>query len=72
MIYDRGEGEIKLIAVMLGQFRTHLQVRTFICSKKRAANCFKPPEIILGRKLISFRSVSGLRDSHPLSVAFLK
>ena len=37
----QGEDEIKLIAVMLGQFRTYLQVKLLSAQGKSEANCFK-------------------------------
>ena len=68
----QGEDEIKLIAVMLGQFRTYLQVKLLSAQRKSEQQIVSSLSDYLGRKVNQFQVRFALRDSRPLSVAFLK
>ena len=68
----QGEDEIKLIAVMLGQFRTYLQVKLLSAQGKSEQQIVSSLSDYLGRKVNQFQVRFALRDSRPLSVAFLK
>ena len=68
----QGEDEIKLIAVMLGQFRTYLQVKLLSAQGKSEQQIVSSLSDCLGRKVNQFQVRFALRDSRPLSVAFLK
>ena len=68
----QGEDEIKLIAVMLGQFRTYLQVKLLSAQGKSEQQIVSSLSDYLGRKVNQFQVRFALRDSRPLSVTFLK
>ena len=68
----QGEDEIKLIAVMLGQFRSYLQVKLLSAQGKSEQQIVSSLSDCLGRKVNQFQVRFALRDSRPLSVAFLK
>ena len=67
----QGEDEIKLIAVMLGQFRTYLQVKLLSAQGKSEQQIVSSLSDYLGRKVNQFQVRFALRDSRPLSVTFL-
>ncbi|MDU6562769.1 MAG: DNA polymerase III subunit delta, partial [Streptococcus sp.] len=68
----QGEDEIKLIAVMLGQFRTYLQVKLLSDQGKSEQQIVSSLSDYLGRKVNPFQVRYAIRDSRHLSVAFLK
>ena len=75
MVHDlrlQGEDEIKLIAVMLGQFRTYLQVKLLSAQGKSEQQIVSSLSDYLSRKVNPFQVRYAIRDSRHLSVAFLK
>lgn len=68
----QGEDEIKLIAVMLGQFRTYLQVKLLSAQGKSEQQIISSLSDYLSRKVNPFQVRYAIRDSRHLSVAFLK
>ncbi len=68
----QGEDEIKLIAVMLGQFRTYLQVKLLSAQGKSEQQIVSSLSDYLSRKVNPFQVRYAIRDSRHLSVAFLK
>ena len=67
-----GEDDIKLIAVMLGQFRTYLQVKLLSAQGKSEQQIVVSLSDYLGRKVNPYQIRYALRDSRPLSIEFLK
>lgn len=68
----QGEDDIKLIAVMLGQFRTYLQVKLLSVQGKSEQQIVVSLSDYLGRKVNPYQIRYALRDSRPLSIEFLK
>lgn len=68
----QGEDDIKLIAVMLGQFRTYLQVKLLSAQSKSEQQIVVSLSDYLGRKVNPYQIRYALRDSRPLSIEFLK
>ena len=68
----QGEDEIKLIAVMLGQFRTFTQVKILSESGQTEAQIASSLGSFLGRNPNSYQIKFALRDSRGLSLSFLK
>lgn len=68
----QGEDDIKLIAVMLGQFRTYLQVKLLSAQGKSEKQIVVSLSDYLGRKVNPYQIRYALRDSRPLSIEFLK
>ncbi len=68
----QGEDEIKLIAVMLGQFRTYLQAKLLSSQGKSEQQIVSSLSDYLSRKVNPFQVRYAIRDSRHLSVAFLK
>lgn len=68
----QGEDEIKLIAVMLGQFRTYLQVRLLSSQGRSDQQIVSELSDYLGRKVNPYQIKFALRDSRTLSIPFLK
>ena len=68
----QGEDEIKLIAVMLGQFRTFTQVKILAESGQTEAQIASSLGSYLGRNPNSYQIKFALRDSRGLSLSFLK
>lgn len=68
----QGEDEIKLIAVMLGQFRTYLQVRLLSSQGRSEQQIVSELSDYLGRKVNPYQIKFALRDSRTLSLSFLK
>lgn len=68
----QGEDDIKLIAVMLGQFRTYLQVKLLSAQGKSEQQIVVSLSDYLGRKVNPYQIRYALRDSRPLSIEFLK
>lgn len=68
----QGEDEIKLIAVMLGQFRTYLQVKLLSAQGRSEQQIISSLSDYLSRKVNPFQVRYAIRDSRHLSVAFLK
>lgn len=68
----QGEDEIKLIAVMLGQFRTYLQVKLLSAQGKSEQQIVSSLSDYLSRKVNPFQVHYAIRDSRHLSVTFLK
>lgn len=68
----QGEDDIKLIAVMLGQFRTYLQVKLLSAQGKSEQQIVASLSDYLGRKVNPYQIRYALRDSRPLSIEFLK
>jgi len=68
----QGEDEIKLIAVMLGQFRTFTQVKILSESGQTEAQIASSLGGYLGRNPNPYQIKFALRDSRGLSLSFLK
>lgn len=67
----QGEDDIKLIAVMLGQFRTFLQVKILSEQGKNESQITSELSYYLGRKVNPYQVRYALRDVRTLSTAFL-
>ncbi|WP_156021109.1 DNA polymerase III subunit delta [Streptococcus ruminantium] len=68
----QGEEEIKLIAIMLTQFRTYLQVQILQAQGRGEQQIVAELSEIMGRKVNPFQVKYALRDSRHLSIGFLK
>lgn len=68
----QGEDEIKLIAVMLGQFRTFTQVKILSESDQTESQIASSLGAYLGRNPNPYQIKFALRDSRGLSLSFLK
>ena len=68
----QGEDEIKLIAVMLGQFRTFTQVKILSESGQAESQIASSLGSFLGRNPNPYQIKFALRDSRGLSLGFLK
>ena len=68
----QGEDEIKLIAVMLGQFRTFTQVKILLESGQTESQIASSLGSYLGRNPNPYQIKFALRDSRGLSLSFLK
>lgn len=68
----QGEDEIKLIAVMLGQFRTFTQVKILSESGQTESQIGSSLGSFLGRNPNPYQIKFALRDSRGLSLSFLK
>ena len=68
----QGEDEIKLIAVMLGQFRTFTQVKILSESGQTETQIASSLGTYLGRNPNPYQIKFALRDSRGISMAFLK
>ena len=68
----QGEDEIKLIAVMLGQFRTFTQVKILAESGQTESQISSSLGSFLGRNPNPYQIKFALRDSRGLSLSFLK
>ncbi|MDG3132060.1 DNA polymerase III subunit delta [Streptococcus suis] len=68
----QGEEEIKLIAIMLNQFRTYLRVNMLKEEGKGEQQIVAELSEIAGRKINPFQIKYALRDSRHLSIGFLK
>ncbi|HFI0352103.1 TPA: DNA polymerase III subunit delta [Streptococcus suis] len=68
----QGEDEIKLIAIMLTQFRTYLQVQILQEQGKSESQMVAELSEIMGRKVNPYQIKFALRDSRYLSIGFLK
>ena len=68
----QGEDEIKLIAIMLTQFRTYLQVQILHKQGRGEQQIVTALSDLSGRKINPYQVKYALRDSRNLSVGFLK
>ena len=68
----QGEDEIKLIAVMLGQFRTFTQVKILSEAGQTESQIASSLGTYLGRNPNPYQIKFALRDSRGISLAFLK
>ncbi|HFU4011951.1 TPA: DNA polymerase III subunit delta [Streptococcus suis] len=68
----QGEEEIKLIAILLNQFRMFLQVRLLQAQGRSEQQIVADLSDILGRKVNPYQVKFALRDSRNLSIGFLK
>lgn len=68
----QGEDEIKLIAVMLGQFRTYYQVRLLAAQGKSEPQMVSELADYLGRQVNPYQIKFALKDSRTLSLSLLK
>ena len=68
----QGEDEIKLIAIMLTQFRTYLQVQILHEQGRGEQQIVTALSDLSGRKINPYQVKYTLRDSRNLSVGFLK
>lgn len=68
----QGEDEIKIIAIMLGQFRTFTQVRILMDSGQKESQIASSLGTYLGRNPNPYQIKFALRDSRGLSLDFLK
>ena len=71
-IYDCKEDEIKLIAIMLTQFRTYLQVQILHEQGRGEQQIVTALSDLSGRKINPYQVKYALRDSRNLSVGFEK
>lgn len=68
----QGEDEIKLIAIMLGQFRMFLQVSILASQGKTEQQMVATLSDYLGRRVNPYQVKFAVRDSRTLSMTFLK
>lgn len=68
----QGEDEIKLIAIMLGQFRMFTQVKILAESGQNEQQIVNSLSDYLGRKLNPYQVKFALRDASRLKLSFLK
>ena len=68
----QGEDEIKLIAIMLGQFRIFTQVKILFENGRNESQIIADLSSYLGRKVNPFQIKYALRDAHSLQLDFLK
>ncbi|MGT2828503.1 DNA polymerase III subunit delta [Streptococcus hillyeri] len=68
----QGEDEIKLIAIMLGQFRLFLQVKILASQGKSEQAMVAELSSLIGRNINPYQVKFALRDSRTLSLTFLK
>ncbi|MCO4473406.1 DNA polymerase III delta subunit [Streptococcus infantarius subsp. infantarius] len=68
----QGEDEIKLIAIMLGQFRMFLQVSILASQGKNEQQMVATLSEYLGRRVNPYQVKFAVRDSRTLSMTFLK
>lgn len=68
----QGEDEIKLIAIMLGQFRLFLQVKILSSQGKAEPAIVAELSDLMGRKINPYQVKFALRNSRTLSLSFLK
>ncbi|CRH92088.1 DNA polymerase III subunit delta [Chlamydia trachomatis] len=66
-----GEDDIKLIAIMLGQFRLYLQLAILAKEGKSEQQLVTSLSEILGRRVNPYQVKYALKDSRTLSLAFL-
>lgn len=68
----QGQDDIKLIAVMLGQFRLFLQVNLLASQGRTESQMVADLSDLMGRKVNPYQVKFALRDSRSLSMPFLK
>lgn len=68
----QGEDEIKLIAIMLGQFRIFTQVKVLAENGRAESQIVSDLSDYLGRKVNPYQVKFALKDARSLSLAFLK
>ena len=68
----QGEDEIKLIAIMLGQFRLFTQVKILSEEGQTESQIVTSLSDLSGRKINPYQVKFALRDSRRLSLSFLK
>lgn len=68
----KGEDEIKLIAVMLGQFRIFTQVKLLVENGRAESQIVSDLSDYLGRKVNPYQVKFAIRDVRSLSLSFLK
>ncbi|MDG3142108.1 DNA polymerase III subunit delta [Streptococcus suis] len=68
----QGEDEIKLIAVILGQFRLFLQITLLVKEGKQEPQIVQELSELLGRAINPYQVKYALRDATYLSLAFLQ
>ena len=68
----QGEDEIKLIAILLGQFRMFSQVKIFSEEGQSESQIVASLSELTGRKVNPYQVKFALRDSRRLSLSFLK
>ena len=68
----QGEDEIKLIAILLGQFRMYSQVKIFSEEGQSESQIVASLSDLSGRKVNPYQVKFALRDSRRLSLSFLK
>ena len=68
----QGEDEIKLIAILLGQFRMYSQVKIFSEEGQSESQIVASLSELSGRKVNPYQVKFALRDSRRLSLSFLK
>lgn len=68
----QGEDEIKLIAILLGQFRMFSQVKIFSEEGQSESQIVASLSDLSGRKVNPYQVKFALRDSRSLSLSFLK
>nr|WP_245335152.1 DNA polymerase III subunit delta [Streptococcus oricebi] len=68
----QGEDEIKLIAIMLGQFRIFTQVKILSQAGRQESQIVADLSEILGRRVNPYQVKFALKDSRKLQLSFLK
>ncbi|MGT2930293.1 DNA polymerase III subunit delta [Streptococcus dentasini] len=68
----QGEDEIKLIAIMIGQFRLFTQVKILSQEGKNESAMVSRLSELLGRKINPYQVKFAVRDSRNLNLSFLK
>ena len=68
----QGEDEIKLIAIMLGQFRIFTQVKILSENGKAESQIVSDLSDYLGRKVNPYQVKFALKDARSLDLSFLK
>ena len=68
----QGEDEVKLLAIMLGQFRTYAQVRLLADSGRTEQQIVSDLSDFLGRKVNPYQIKFALRDSRNLCLDQIK
>ena len=68
----QGEDEIKLLAILLTQFRLYLQVQILVTEGKREGQILAELSELTARKINPYQIKYAIRDSRHLSVGFLE
>ncbi|VTS20353.1 DNA polymerase III subunit delta [Streptococcus porcinus] len=67
-----GEDEIKLIAILLGQFRLYLQIKLLLQDSKNEQQIVLALSDLMARRVNPYQVKFAIRDSQNLSIAYLE